>query len=382
MPTPLMRLLRPLPPALLVILLFGPGPATAAPSATTRQITDAAGRTVAVPATVRRIVCLGPGCLRLIVFLGATDRVVGIERFEIAHKTGRPYRLAHPELLTLPVIGPGGPKSINQEPDLEAVLKVAPQVIFATVMDKAVAQAMQDKLGIPVVVLSYGKFARYDPKVFDSLTLAGNILDTPERARAVVAFLQNAEADVRARAAKGAKAPGFKRPTVYVGGTGLRGTHGLTSTDHPYAPLDWLGADNLAGRFPNDGHMFIDREQLLALDPQVLFIDAAGLSHVADELRGQPEYARALRAIKDGRTYLLYPFTTYLTNLDTIVVDAYAAGKILYPEAFADIDAVKKADEVYAFLDGKPVYGLMAADFGPLGQVPAFLPKPAPATQQ
>ena len=55
-----------------------------------------------VPDDPSRIVCLGPGCLRLIAFLEATNRVVGIERFEIAQKTGRPYRLAHPELLALP----------------------------------------------------------------------------------------------------------------------------------------------------------------------------------------------------------------------------------------------------------------------------------------
>ncbi|MEA4857059.1 iron ABC transporter substrate-binding protein [Solidesulfovibrio sp.] len=356
--------------ALLLMLLLPSGPAAAA----SRTVTDAAGRSVTVPATVSRIVCLGPGCLRLIAYLGATDKVVGIERFEIAQKTGRPYRLAHPELLALPVIGPGGPKSINQEPDLEAVLAVKPQVLFTSAMDGAVAQAMQDKLGIPVVVLSYGAFARYDPKVFDSLKLAGAILGLEARARAVADFLASAEADVRARAARAAAAPGFRKPTVYVGGTGLRGAHGLTSTDHPYAPLQWLGADNLASRVTDDGHAFLDREQLLALDPDILFVDAAGLSLVADEFSRQPEFVGALRAVREGRVHLLYPFTNYLTNLDTIVVDAYAAGKILYPEAFADIDPAAKADAVYAFLAGRPVYGQMAADFGPLGAVPGFVP--------
>lgn len=345
----------------------------AAQTAAARSVTDAAGRQVEVPDDPSRIVCLGPGCLRLLAFLEATNRVVGIERFEIAQKTGRPYRLAHPELLALPVIGPGGPKSINQEPDLEALLAVKPQVVFTSAMDGPVAQALQEKIGIPVVALSYGKFARYDPKVFDSLLLAGTILGLGERARAVADFLKDAEADVRARAAKGMARSGFRKPTVYVGGTGFRGTHGLGSTDNPYAPLDWLGADNLASRVTDDGHAFIDREQLLAFDPDVLFIDAAGLSLVADEAARQPEFLGALRAVRQGRTYVLYPFTNYLTNLDTIVVDAYAAGKVLYPEAFADVDAVQKADVVYTFLVGKPVYAQMAQDFGPLGQKPAFL---------
>lgn len=344
-----------------------------AQAAVARSVTDAAGRQVEVPDNPSRIVCLGPGCLRLIVFLEATNRVVGIERFEIAQKTGRPYRLAHPELLVLPVIGPGGPKSINQEPDLEALLGVKPQLVLVSMMDAPVAQAMQDKIGIPVVVLSYSKFARYAPGVPESLLLAGTILGCQERVRAVTDFLKEAEADVRARAAKGMAKPGFRKPTVYVGGTGFRGTHGLGSTDHPYAPLDWLGADNLASQITDDGHIFIERERLLAFDPDILFIDANGLSLIADEAARQPEFFGALRAVREGRTYVLHPFTNYLTNCDTVVVDAYAAGKVLYPEAFADIDAAQKADIVYTFLVGKPVYAQMAQVFGPLGQKPTFL---------
>lgn len=348
--------------------------ATETPPAT-RQITDAAGRTVTVPAKPERIICLGPGCLRLIAYLGATDKVVGIERFEKDKTTGRPYRLAHPELLRLPIIGPGGPKSINQEPDLEAMLAATPQVVFVTAMDGAVAAGMQEKLRIPVVVLSYGQFARYDPKVFDSLALAGAILGRTQRAAAVADFMRKAETDVRARAAKGLATPGYAKPRVYVGGTGLRGTHGLTSTDHPYAPLSWLGADNLASRITDGGHAFIDREQLLAFDPDILFLDAAGLVLIADEYAQQPEFVGSLRAVKDGRVHVLYPFTNYLTNLDTIVADAYAAGKILYPQQFADIDPADKADQTYRFLLGKPVYADMARDFGPLGQQPLFLKK-------
>ncbi|MHC1789192.1 ABC transporter substrate-binding protein [Solidesulfovibrio sp.] len=347
---------------LAMLLLPGQG------QARTMTVTDAAGRAVTVPVDPHRILCLGPGCLRLVVYLEAQDRVVGIEGFEISRKTGRPYNLAHPGLLSRPVIGPGGPQSINKEPDLEAVLATNPQVIFASAMEAATANGLTDKLGIPVVVISYGAFARYDPRVFDSLALMGSILGREERARAVADFMREAEADVRQRAARGQAAPGFVRPTVYVGGTGLRGSHGLTSTDHPYPPLDWLSADNLASRVVDEGHAFVDKEQLLAFDPDILFVDASGLTAIADDFRQNPDYARSFKALVQGRAYVLYPFTSYLTNLETIVADAYAAGKILYPEAFADIDAPSKADAVYAFMVGRPVYGEMVRNYGPLGQ--------------
>ncbi|HHV34715.1 MAG TPA: iron ABC transporter substrate-binding protein [Syntrophomonadaceae bacterium] len=44
-------------------------------------------------------------------------------------------------------------------------------------------------------------------------------------------------------------------------------------------------------------------------------------------------------------------------------------GKILYPEAFEDIDPAAKADEIYEFLLGKPLYQEMAEKFGGYKQI-------------
>jgi hypothetical protein len=54
------------------------------------------------------------------------------------------------DLSRLPAIGPGGPAAVNKEPDLEAVLKVKPQVIFVTDMGPARAEGLQKKRSIPV----------------------------------------------------------------------------------------------------------------------------------------------------------------------------------------------------------------------------------------
>ena len=43
-------------------------------NAQTRSIIDTTGRRVDVPADPKRIVCIGPGALRLIVYLEAQDR--------------------------------------------------------------------------------------------------------------------------------------------------------------------------------------------------------------------------------------------------------------------------------------------------------------------
>ena len=78
-------------------------------------LVDATGRIVKVPSTIRRIVCLGPNTLRVITYLNATDKVVGVEYLEKKLRIGRPYWLAHPEFQSLPVVGPGGPLGGNRE---------------------------------------------------------------------------------------------------------------------------------------------------------------------------------------------------------------------------------------------------------------------------
>jgi len=150
--------------------------AAAGPGASGQEkmmVVDLEKRTVEVPPNPERIVCLGPGSLRLICYLRMAEKVVGVERFEKTPAVGRAYLWANPDLAKLPSIGPGGPAGINKDPDLEAVLKVNPQLIFIANMEPAKAEALQKKLNIPVVILSYGGFATFDDIIFDSLGLAG-----------------------------------------------------------------------------------------------------------------------------------------------------------------------------------------------------------------
>lgn len=334
----------------------------------TIQVSDLTGRKVTVPLNPQRIVCLGPGCLRLIVYLGAQDKLVGIEALEKRFPDGRPYYYAKPELGKLPVITPGGVPAINNLPDLEGVLKVRPQVVFVTYLQKAKADQLQSLLNIPVVVLSYGPFASFDRMMYDSLLLAGRILVREKRAQEVVARLEAWQKDL---ARRGGLAQ--ERPGAYVGGIGFKGAHGIESTDPNYLPFRWVGAKNLAASQEKAGHVMLDKEQLLALNPKYIFVDGGGLALVAADYAKKPEFYQNLAAFQQGRVYVLHPFNWYTTNLGTALADAYAIGKILQPEGFKDVDPPAKADEIYLFLMGKPVYAAMAKRYGPLGGKPPFL---------
>jgi iron complex transport system substrate-binding protein len=340
---------------------------TAGPGASGQEkmtVVDMEKRTVEVLQNPERILCLGPGSLRLICYLGMMKKVAGVERFEKTPPVGRAYLWANPDLAKLLAVGPGGPAGINKEPDLESVLKVNPQLIFVSNMEPAKAEALQRKLNIPVVILSYGGFATFDDIVFNSLRLAGKILKAEKRAEEVVAFIEGARRDLLKRTERYEES---KKPRVYIGGIGFRGTQGIESSDASYFPLDWVRARNLTKEVLPRGHAFVDREKILSWDPDLLFIDGGGLGNIRQDYQKKPEFYRHLKAMKNRQVFLLFPYNWYVTNIDTAIADAFAAGKILYPQSFADMDPKKKADEIYTFLLGKPVYAQLEKEFGELG---------------
>lgn len=360
------------PALLLLLLMWGMYAAVSSCfAADPVTVVDVAGRTVKISTPPERIVCLSSGTLRLICFLQASGKVVGVEEFEKTRPTARPYIMAYPELTKLPSIGPGGPASINREPDLEALLKVKPDVIFISYMEPANLDAFQAKVGIPVVALSSGRFASLDEKMYESLRIAGKIVGKQDRAEEVIKFIEGMRADLKKRSAD---APEDSKPTVYAGAVGYKGVQGLESTEASFLPLEWVGAKNLAKTIAKADHLFVDKEKILEWNPDVIFVDAGGLSMVTQDMEKNPKYYQGLKAFTNGKAYLLYPFNYYTTNAGTAIADAYAVGKILYPDRFADVNLKETADRIYTFLLGKPLYDAMANDFGELGR-PLAAPK-------
>ncbi|MBC7246910.1 MAG: iron ABC transporter substrate-binding protein [Actinobacteria bacterium] len=324
-----------------------------------RIITDLAGREVEVTVPAERVTAIGPGALRLVCYAGGADKVVGIENVEKQWSTGRPYIMAHPELLNLPVIGQGGPDST---PDPEMLLSVDPDVIFvAYLVDAAKADELQSKTGIPVVVLSYGQLGTFDREIYDSISLIGEIIGEEERAEEVIAYIKGCRDDLAGRTAD---IPAGEKPRVYVGAIGMKGTHGIESTQGNFPPLASIGAVNVVDETGSKGSVMIDKEKLIAWNPDIIFIDESGLQMVRDDYAGNPGFYNSLKAVKEGKVYGYLPYNYYTTNIDTAIADAYFMGKAVFPEAFEDVDPEAKADEIYGFLLGEALYRRMAADFG------------------
>ncbi|QSZ68346.1 iron ABC transporter substrate-binding protein [Methanofollis aquaemaris] len=336
--------------------------------AETVTITDGAGRSVTVPATIEHVVCSGSGSLRYLTYLGAQDRIVGVDDIEKREQPmdARPYFLANPQFKDYPLIG-----EFRGHDDPEKILALKPDVIFKTYATSGYdPEELQQKTGIPVVVLNYGDLSFHRDDFCQSLRTMGKVLGTDDRAEEVIAFFDERIADLDTRTKD---VPDSEKTRAYVGGIAYRGAHGLQSTETSYPPFVFVNAVNVAydtSKAPDEQLQTgtpVAKEKILEWDPEIIFVDLATLqltdgSSAIDELKNDPSYA-GLSAKKNGEVYGVLPYNWYSQNQGSILADAYYVGKVLYPDQFADIDPAAEADEIYTFLVKKPVFGEMNDDF-------------------
>ena len=340
-------------------------------SAQARTVTDAMGRNVEVPDLVQRVICSGPGCLRLLTYLRAQDFAVAADDIESRRNRfdARPYALANPQIRELPVFG----RFRGQDdPELILTLDPQPQIIFKTYGNMGHDPVeLQSKTGIPVVVLEAGDLGAGKEDFYRSLRLMGDILGRGERAENVISFFESAMADLTARARD---IPAGDRPSAYLGGVAHKGPHGFRSTEPTYPPFVLAGARNLAhedgGRGSGLAVSDVAKEQIVAWDPDYLFVDLSTLQMGEDagglhELRTDAAYA-TLTAVREGRVFGVLPYNWYSRNYASILANAYFVGKTLYPERFGDVDPSAMADKIYAYVVGAGVFGVMNSSFGNL----------------
>ena len=350
---------------------------TTSVGAADRTVIDGAGRTIQIPAVVERVICSGPGSLRLLTYLQAEDKIVAVDDMEKQRPNfdARPYALAHQQFKKYPIFGEFRG---YDHPELILSLDPLPQVILKTFPGMGHDPVeLQNKTGIPVVIVRYGELAGDRDVLYDSLRLIGEIVDRRERAEMVISFFEAKIADLQGRTGG---IPSEKRPTCFVGGIALKGPHGFQSAEPGYPPFAFVVAKNVAAGGLPAGKTIrqsnVAKEEIIQWDPDILFLDLSTLQmgNAAGghfELKTDSAY-RTLSAVRAGKVYGLLPYNWYSRNFGSILANAYFIGKQLYPGSFTDIDPQETADEIYTFLVGTPVFAEMNRSFVNL----AFLPIP------
>ena len=308
-----------------------------------------------VPESIDSVYCSG-GTLRLVVYLESADKIFCVDSHE---KSGlKAYLMANPQFQELPIAGEA---SGRDNPEALLSQKMPPQLIV-----KADTGAGYDpveltrRTGIPVLLIPMRDPVSARDEFDAGLRLLGAGLGKRDRAEEVIAFFDREIGELRERTENVAG----PKPLVYVGGVSYGGPHGFSSSEAGYPPFTLVGANCPLVEKANDPllgnrHTMLAKEKILEWNPEILFLDLGtlllGTASGLEELRADPTY-RSLTAVQEGDIYALLPNTFYFVNHDAVLANAWFVGKVLYPDRFSDIDPHEKADEIFTFLVGNPVF--------------------------
>lgn len=318
-----------------------------------REIIDGFGRNVSLMQEIDSIAAVG-GAARILTYAGCSDLLVGVCEMDKRNNSAMPYSVVNAErYATLPSVGSGGSKNSIY---YEQLVELNPDLIIA-VSDRKTVETIARKTGIPTIGL-YPR-SMFDQSFFDSLAIIGEASGRREHSQRVVDYIKECREDLKER---GAQVPEDERPGVYTGAVSYRGARGFGGSYGEYPPFDAIGARNLVDETGKSGAVTIDPEQLLEWDPDIIFLNPTNMNLVREEYRKRPELYRSLTAVQQGRVYSQISYNYNWTNMEIAIADAYYAGSVIFPGAFADIDPVEKADEIFRVMLGQPFYNELEAD--------------------
>ena len=332
---------------------------TATAQTAVRTVTDSLGREVELPETVETIVPLG-NTPRMITYLGLADQVVGTGDCERAESPLQAYAYVNKDAWAqLPIVGTDSMGETAYYP--EELILADPDVILCT-YTKDVADDIQRQTNIPVVAVPDAVL--FSEEYDQALTLLGQVCGAEDRAAEVVEFIDACLEDLRSRTAE---IPEAERPPVLAAAATFKGSHGIEGVYSKYAVFEAIAVNDVtAGMSDLSTGLLVDKEQILAWDPEVIFLDYSGLELVRQDYEENPAFYGQLRAFQSGRVYQCPNSTWHWSNVEIPLLSAYYMGSVLYPDAFRDVDFAAKASEIFAFFlgDGQYLSTLEAAGAG------------------
>ena len=318
--------------------------------AAVHAFTDSTGRTVSLPAEIRRIAVSGPLSQVYILPL-AGDLLVGVSNAFAADAE----KYLPDALLSLPEIGQlyGGKGEMN----LEALLSAAPDVVIDVGETKRGTKedldALTEQTGIPFVHIyaTVGTAA-------EAYRALGELLGREEQAETLAAWCEETLAlteDLMARV----DADGARKSLLFC--LGDTGTNVMARGSFHADTINYMG-DNLAvigDAVSHGGGNESDLEQIMVWDPDVIIFD---YTSIYDDVGNLPEW-QAVTAVAGGRYYKT-PYGPYGWLSSPPAVQRYLGllwlGELLYPE-YVSYDLQEKITEYYALFYGCELTGAMYA---------------------
>lgn len=328
--------------------------ASATENGGTRVIVDDLGREVEIPENVETIIPLG-NAPRVSTYVECADKAVGVGGHrnpeDITPVTA--YEYANKDVWEdLPIVGTDFKGETDYFP--EEIVALGPDVII-TSYGQDLVEDIEAKTGLPVIAVDAGSTGGpaanlFAPEYDHALRLVAEVCGTEDRADDLIAFMDENLSDLEERTKD---ISDDDKPTVLGAAASTRGFHGIDSVYVNYPVFDVIHANNPAeGISDQTGGVTVDKEQILAWNPEYIFLDSAGVSIVQEDYKENPEFYDQLQAVKNGHVYQHPSSTSLFSNVEIPIANAYYMGSILYPEQFEDVDFQTKANEIFKYFIG------------------------------
>ena len=302
-------------------------------------IVDMANRTVCVGGKVERIASLFSEATRMVIALGAGEKLVGITTFDLRDPI---MARIYPELGQIPAIG------TTTEPSYEEILKLKPDVILADARQASILDEIQSRTGVPVIGVRINVNENGASGVFTyrGFEIVGRVLggEYEERGRQLASYLESKLNLVRNRTST---IPLENRLKVYIAFARTP----LITNGHadPAASAGLVNVAYLPGRvwYP------VSLEQVISWDPDIIVVHAFSRklgNYTVQSLLEDPNWQK-VRAVREGRVYnVIVGLYGWYPGMS--VVNVMQLAKIAYPELFRDLDIEKEGNEIYKTLYG------------------------------
>ena len=324
-----------------------------------KTFTDTQGREITLEEAPQRIITRAPDEARVVIALGYGDKLIAGEQAtksclcpmtfdNVAEGCLNCYEtIIDGRMPDLPEI------STRYDIYFEEIAKLKPDLIFCGNLKDA--EAFEDKIGCPVVVLGGSGWNFGEDGYYDSIRVAAEALDAQEEAQELISFALN-KVEMIESVTKNVDPE--KKPKVYFAsrgaGTGFydpKEGRDFTRTEPNYDPLVMAGGRNVASEIEGNT-VNVPLEQIIAWNPDYIFISnsAAGNNTGLEFIKNSPDLA-SINAIKEGNVYnCFYPHCRGQPPDRNLLNMMYMA-KIMYPEEFKDLDLEKEGNEIFkAFL--------------------------------
>ena len=343
-----------------------------------RTVVDVWNREVEIPAEVDSIVAVGSMGPRMAAYLGVVDMLAGAELSDINSESAR-YDYSpvyHDVLKNLPPVGRGGGSGENNA-YAEEIIMLQPDVIIAG-FDEDACDELQRQTGIPVVSIRYRAHGFIDEGFYRSLRIFADVVGAEECCEEILSYIDGCKADL-ARRTDGI--PDSGKLLAYTGAVTYNGRHGFAFTYVNFPPFVAIGALNAADElaaaqtgdaeaaalasgtaYIGDDGFEIDPEKIIEWDPDIIFLDPGNMDIVNSEYAANPAYFESIRAIEEGNVYSMPSTNSAGPNITYLLMNAYYAGTVLFPDSFSDIDFRGKSSEIMEMMLGRDFFDEMESD--------------------